>query len=561
MNQESKDIIFSVQELSRSYGKRQVLSGITLGFYRGAKIGVIGRNGSGKSTLLRIIGQEDKEFDGTVTFQKGIRVGYVPQEPRLDESKDVRGNIEDGVGPVRSLLREFDQVTARMAETLDDAEMQKVTDRMAVLQERIEEVGGWELDRHIDQAMHALHCPPGDAKISILSGGEKRRVALCRALMSYPDILLLDEPTNHLDADTVAWLEAHLGAYAGTVLLVTHDRYFLDNIVGWMLEIDRGRGNPFQGNYSEYLAQKSRMLAQEERAESTRQKEIERELEWIRQSPRARMKKNKARVTAFDKLMEESYERQAELPAIPIPPGQRLGERVIRFEGVSKAYGDRVLFRALSFELPPGGIVGVIGPNGSGKTTLLRLIVGSERPDAGTIDIGPTVEVCYVDQSREDLDGRNTVYREISEGYDTFKVGKKDVNARAYVSRFGFVGEDQEKRVGELSGGQRNRVQMAKMLRRGGNVVLLDEPTNDLDIPTLRLLEEALQAFPGCAVVVSHDRYFLDRVATNILAFEESGRVRYFEGPYAAYSEQMAAEREERGEPEAVRGTHRRFRS
>ncbi len=561
MTTETREVIFTAKNVSRAYGKKQVLSGITLGFYRGAKIGIIGRNGSGKSTLLRIIAGEDKQFDGAIAFNKGIRVGFVPQEPRLDETKDVRGNIEEGVKPVRTLLAEFESVSHKIGEALDAGEMQRACDRLASLQENIDRIEGWELDRHIDQAMHALHCPPGDADVKLLSGGEKRRVALCRTLMSAPDVLLLDEPTNHLDADTVAWLETHLALYAGTVLLITHDRYFLDNVVGWMLELDRGRGAPFEGNYSQYLEQKAKLMAIEERSEVARQKVIERELEWIRQSPRARMKKSKARITAFNDLVDQSYEKAVDLPELPIPPGQRLGDRVIRLDRVSKSYGARKLFHDVSFELPPGGIVGVIGPNGAGKTTLLRMIVGTEKADKGALEVGPTVEICYLDQGRETLRDENTVYKEISEGYDVFKVGKKEVNSRAYVSRFGFTGEDQEKRVGELSGGQRNRVLMARMLRRGGNVVLLDEPTNDLDIPTLRLLEESLQAFPGCAVVVSHDRYFLDRVATHILAIDGDGSARYFEGSYQAYAEKLAQERAARGEAEAARGTHRRFRS
>jgi ATP-binding cassette ChvD family protein len=558
---DTKQIIFSVQDLHRSYGKKEVLRGITLGFYAGAKIGIIGANGSGKSTLLRIIAGADDGYEGKVTLAKGVRVGYVPQEPKLDETKTVRGNIEDGVAAIRGLIEEYNAVADSLGGDLDEDATQKAYDRMAELQETIESVEGWELDRHIEQAMHALGCPPGDSQVSTLSGGEKRRVAICRMLLAHPDILLMDEPTNHLDADTTAWLERHLAEYHGTVLLITHDRYFLDNVVGWMLEIDRGRANPFEGNYSSYLDQKAKLQEAEARAEVSRQRTIARELEWIRQSPRARQSKSKARVAAFHKLQEETYEKVSDLPALSIPCTTRLGERVLEVKNVTKRFGKRTVIDDLSFSIPPGGIVGVIGPNGAGKTTLLRMIVGLEKPDAGTIEVGPTVSAVYADQSRQDLGPKNTVYEEISEGYDVFKVGKVEVNCRAYVARFGFQGEDQEKKVGELSGGQRNRVQMAKMLRRGGNLVLLDEPTNDLDIPTLRLLEDALEAFPGSAVVVSHDRYFLDRVATHILAFDGGGHARYFEGSYQAYADRVREERLERGESaEEKKGTHRRFR-
>ncbi|MFN0059626.1 MAG: energy-dependent translational throttle protein EttA [Planctomycetota bacterium] len=558
---DNKEIIFSVQNLSRSYGRKEVLSGITLGFYAGAKIGIIGKNGSGKSTLLKIIAGVDDGFDGKMTKIKGVTIGYVPQEPQLDDAKTVRENIEIAVKPIRQLLHDFEEVSAKLGEPLDDDAMQAAYDRMGKLQEQIEHVDGWELDRHLDQAMHALDCPPPELQVSVLSGGERRRVAICRTLLAHPDILLMDEPTNHLDADTTAWLERHLADYPGTVMLVTHDRYFLDNVVGWMLEMDRGRAVPFEGNYSEYLAQKDKLLEAEQRAEESRRKAIQEELEWIRQSPRARQKKSKARISAFNDLVASNYDRVRELPALPIPPGGRLGDRVIRFTNVSKSYGGRMLIKNLTFELPPGGIVGVIGPNGAGKTTLLRLIVREDKPDEGTVEIGPTVELCYVDQSRQALKDKNTVYEEISEGYDVFRVGKQEVKTRAYVARFGFVGEEQEKRVGELSGGQRNRLQMAKMLRRGGNVVMLDEPTNDLDIPTLRLLEEALMDFPGCAVVVSHDRYFLDRVATHILAFEGDGNVRLFDGSYQTYAEKIAEELEARGASGDAKGAHRRFRS
>ncbi len=555
-----QEIIFSVQDLRRTYGTKEVLSGVTLGFYYGAKIGIIGRNGSGKSTILKIIAGEDDGYEGVIKKKSGLRIAHVRQEPQLDGTKTVRENIELGVEPIRALLADFEAVSMKLGEDLSDADMQKAYDRMAVLQEQIEQADAWELDRHIDQAMHALHCPPGDSEVEHLSGGEKRRVALCRTLLSHPDVLLLDEPTNHLDAETVGWLEKHLMDYTGTVLVITHDRYFLDNVVGWMLELDQGTGRPFEGNYSDYLEQKQKLLATEQRKESARQRAVKRELEWIRQSPRARQAKNKARIAAFNDLQEQTYDRSEEMAELSFPPGKRLGEKVISFNGVTKAYGDRVLLDDLTFDLPPGGIIGVVGENGAGKTTLLRLIVKEEEPDSGTVEIGDTVEICYVDQSRQDLDGSKTTFEEISEGHDTFRVGRQEVRSRGYVARFGFTGEDQEKLVGDLSGGQRNRLQMAKMLRRGGNVVLLDEPTNDLDIPTLRLLEEALMGYPGCAIVVSHDRYFLDRLATHILAFEGDGQVRFFEGSYQAYAEHLAEERKSRGEAAETKGAHRRFK-
>ncbi|MEM7166534.1 MAG: energy-dependent translational throttle protein EttA [Planctomycetota bacterium] len=560
MSTDSKEIIFSVQDLHKVYGKKEVLAGITLGFYYGAKIGIIGSNGSGKSTLLRVIAGVEKEIDGQVTFKRGTTVGYLPQEPQLDPEKTVRENVEDGAHAVRSLITEYEEITAKLGEDLSDDAMQAAYDRMGELQEKIDQADGWEIDRQIDQAMHALLCPPGDSSVANLSGGEQRRVAICRELLRHPDILLLDEPTNHLDAATTAWLERYLAEYSGTVILVTHDRYFLDNVVGWMLEIEQGTGSPYEGNYSEYLDQKSKQLAQQKRSEGRRQKVLERELEWIRQTPKGRMTKSRARISNFERLVEESEKVAEDAIGLSISPGRRLGDRVAIVQGVSKSYDGKELFHDLSFELPPGGIVGVIGPNGAGKTTLLRLLVGQEEPDTGEVVVGETVDLCYVDQRRQDLEDSKTIFEEISEGYDTFKIGKREINSRSYVARFGFSGEAQEKSVGALSGGQRNRVQMAKMLRRGGNVILLDEPTNDLDIPTLRLLEEALMSFPGCAVVVSHDRYFLDRVATHILAFEESGDVRYFEGSYQAYADRMEAERKERGEKEPTAGTFRRFK-
>ena len=460
----------------------------------------------------------------------------------------------------RKLLEDYNAVTESLATDLSEDEMQKAYDRMADLQEKIDESDAWEIDRQIDQAMHALSCPPGESEVGHLSGGEKRRIALCRTLLSHPDILLLDEPTNHLDADTVAWLERHLAKFNGTVLLITHDRYFLDNVVGWMLEMDRGRGNPFQGNYSEYLEQKSKQLDVEKRHEEDRQKLLKKELDWIRQTPKARATKSKARVESFHKLQEQVYESRKELPALVIPCETRLGEKVLEVKDMTKGFDGRVLFENLNFSLRPGCIVGVIGPNGAGKTTLMRMVAGLDEPDGGSVELGSTVEICFADQSRQELDDDKSIYQNISEGYDVFNVGKLEVQSRAYVARFGFTGDDQEKKVGHCSGGMRNRVQMAKMLRRGGNLVILDEPTNDLDIPTLRLLEEALEALPGCGVVVSHDRYFLDRVATHILALDGEGSGRFFEGSYQAYAAKMREERIERGEdPDLPKGVHRRF--
>ncbi len=560
MSHDSQEVIFQVQELHRSFGSKHVLKGVTLGFFRGAKIGLIGVNGSGKSTLLKIIAGVDEGYEGSVTIAKGATIGHVPQEPTLDESKTVRENVEVGAAAVRQLLDDYNAVTESLSTDLPDVEMQKAYDRLAQLQEKIDSADAWEIDRQIDQAMHALHCPPGDSAVGHLSGGEKRRVALCRTLLSHPDILLLDEPTNHLDADTTAWLERHLANFEGTVLLITHDRYFLDNVVGWMLEMDRGHGNPFEGNYSQYLEQKQKMFDVEKRQEGERQKLLSKELDWIRQTPRARATKSKARVEAFHRLQEQVYESRNELPALVIPCETRLGEKVLDVVNLTKGFDGRVLFENLSFSLRPGAIVGVIGPNGAGKTTLMRLVAGLDEPDSGSVELGPTVEICFADQNRQDLDDNKTIYQNISEGYDVINVGRLEVQSRAYVARFGFTGEDQEKKVGHCSGGMRNRVQMAKMLRRGGNLVILDEPTNDLDIPTLRLLEEALEALPGCGVVVSHDRYFLDRVATHILALDGEGSGRFFEGSYQAYAERMRQERIERGEdPDLPRGVHRRF--
>ena len=560
MSNDSQEVIFQVQDLHRSFGPKHVLKGVTLGFFRGAKIGLIGVNGSGKSTLLKIIAGDDDGYEGAVTIAKGATIGHVPQEPTLDESKTVRENVEVGAAAMRQLLDDYNTVTESLSKDLSADEMQKAYDRLAELQEKIDDSDAWEIDRQIDQAMHALHCPPGDSAVGHLSGGEKRRVALCRTLISHPDILLLDEPTNHLDADTTAWLERHLADFNGTVLLITHDRYFLDNVVGWMLEMDRGRGNPFEGNYSQYLEQKQKMLAVEKRHEDDRQKLLSKELEWIRQTPRARATKNRARIESFHKLQEKVYESRKDLPALVIPCETRLGDKVLDVKNMKKGFDGRVLFEKLSFSLRPGSIVGVIGPNGAGKTTLMRLVAGLDEPDEGTVELGSTVEICFADQSRQDLDDNKSIYHNISEGYDTINIGKLEVQSRAYVARFGFTGEDQEKKVGHCSGGMRNRVQMAKMLRRGGNLVILDEPTNDLDIPTLRLLEEALEALPGCGVVVSHDRYFLDRVATHILALDGEGSGRFFEGSYQVYAERMRQERIERGEdPDLPQGVHRRF--
>ncbi len=560
MSKDRQEVIFQVQDVYRSFGPKDVLKGVTLGFFRGAKIGLIGVNGSGKSTLLKIIAGVDDGYDGTVTIAKGATIGYVPQEPVLDETKTVRENVEIGAASVRKLLDDYNEVTESLATELSEGETQKAYDKMATLQEKIDDSDAWEIDRQIDQAMHALSCPPGDSEVAHLSGGEKRRIALCRTLLSHPDILLLDEPTNHLDADTVAWLERHLANFNGTVLLITHDRYFLDNVVGWMLEMDRGRGTPFEGNYSQYLEQKTKELDVEKRHEDDRQKLLTKELDWIRQTPKARATKSKARVEAFHRLQEQVYESRKELPALVIPCETRLGDKVLDVNKMSKGFDGRVLFEDLSFSLRPGSIVGVIGPNGAGKTTLMRLVAGLDEPDSGSVELGSTVEICFADQSRQDLNDKKTIYQNISEGYDVFNVGKLEVQSRAYVARFGFTGDDQEKLVGHCSGGMRNRVQMAKMLRRGGNLVILDEPTNDLDIPTLRLLEEALEALPGCGVVVSHDRYFLDRVATHILALDGEGSGRFFEGSYQAYAEKMRQERTDRGEdPDLPRGVHRRF--
>ena len=515
---------------------REILKGIYLAFFPGAKIGVLGANGAGKSTLLRIMAGVDKDFQGDARPADGIRVGYLAQEPELDPAKDVRGNVETAVRAQRALLNDFEALSARFAEPMDDAEMNRLLEKQGALQERIEAQGLWELDRKIDIAMDALRLPPGDADVARLSGGERRRVALCRVLLEQPDLLLLDEPTNHLDAESVAWLERHLREFPGTIVAVTHDRYFLDNVAGWILELDRGAGIPWEGNYSSWLDQKSKRLATEEKQASARQKTLERELDWIRMAPRARHAKQKARITAYEQLRDESERQQEGTAEILIPVPARLGDEVVIAKGVSKGYGDRLLFENLNFALPRGGIVGVIGPNGAGKTTLFRMITGQERPDAGELLVGSTVELAYVDQSRESLEPEHTVYEEISGGQDQLEFGKRVVNARAYCAGFNFRGADQQKKVGTLSGGERNRVHLAKLLKSGGNLLLLDEPTNDLDVDTLRALEDALLGFAGCAVVISHDRWFLDRIATHMLAFEGDSEVYWFEGNFQEYA-------------------------
>jgi len=520
--------IFTTHRLSRRYPPdRQVLSDISLSFLPGAKIGVLGYNGAGKSTLLRIMAGIDTDFDGHAQLARSASVGLLEQEPRLDASKDVRGNVEDGVAEIRALLARFEELSMSYRE--------EIADEFASLQERIDALDGWNLDTTVEIAMDALRCPPGDADVSTLSGGERRRVALCRLLLRAPDLLLLDEPTNHLDAESVAWLEQHLRDYRGTVVAVTHDRYFLDNVAGWILELDRGRGIPYRGNYSSWLERKRERLAAEERQESARRRTIERELEWVRLNASARRTKPKARLNAYEQLLSQERSVRLEEVQIHIPPGPRLGEVVVEAEGLRKAYGDRLLIDDLSFRLPRGGIVGVIGPNGAGKTTLLRMICGQEQPDAGTLRLGETVQLAYVDQSREALDERRTVWEEISGGQEQIRLGERTVSSRAYVAGFNFKGSDQQKRVGNLSGGERNRLHLAKLLRSGANLLLLDEPTNDLDTDTLRALEEALLAFAGCAVIVSHDRWFLDRVATHVLAFEGDSQVRWFEGNFEAY--------------------------
>ena len=526
----SSQYIYSMYRLSRTHPPdKQVLKDISLSFFPGAKIGVLGLNGSGKSTLLRIMAGQDTEYRGEAQLAPGATVGLLEQEPQLDETKDVRGNVEDGVAETRALLDRFNELAANYSD--------ETADEFARIQEKIDAADAWNLDTQLDQAMDALRLPPADAEVTRLSGGERRRVALCRLLLAAPDLLLLDEPTNHLDAESVAWLEQHLEEYKGTIVAVTHDRYFLDNVAGWILELDRGSGLPFKGNYSSWLEQKQERLQQEERQESSRQRTIAAELEWVRQNPKGRRTKSKARLNNYERLLAEERNVKLDSVQIHIPPGPRLGDKVIEAAGVRKGFGDRLLIEELSFSLPPAGIVGIIGANGAGKTTLFRMIVGEEQPDAGAIALGDTVDLAYVDQSRDALDPDKTVWEEISDGYDNIKVGDREIASRAYVAGFNFKGSDQQRKVGVLSGGERNRVHLAKLLRRGGNVLLLDEPTNDLDVDTLRALEEALLAFPGCAVVISHDRWFLDRVATHVLAFEGESQVVWFEGNFEAYEE------------------------
>ena len=529
-----KQVIFSLVNVGKVYPpKKQVLREIYLGFYFGAKIGVLGLNGSGKSSLLRIIAGVDQNYTGEITRSKGYSVGLLEQEPQLDPDKTVKEIVEEGKKELVAMLHEYDAVSNKMGEASPD-ELEKLLEKQAQLQEKIEAANGWELENVLELAMDALRCPPPDAKIGVLSGGEKRRVALCRLMIQEPDILLLDEPTNHLDAESVQWLEQHLQQYKGTVIAVTHDRYFLDNVAGWILELDRGHGIPFQGNYTSWLEQKQVRLEKEEKAESKRRKSLEHELEWIRMSPKARQSKGKARLNRYEELVNQKQDEQAADLEIYIPPGPRLGDVVVECAGVSKAYGDKVLYENVNFSLPKGGIVGVIGPNGAGKTTMFRMIIGKEKPDAGTIKIGETVTLGYVDQDRS-LDPNKSVYDIISEGHETIMLGKTEVNARAYCARFNFAGTDQQKKVKDISGGERNRVHLARMLKEGANLIILDEPTNDLDINTLRALEEGLERFAGCAVISSHDRWFLDRIATHIMAFEGDSKVVWFEGNYSEY--------------------------
>jgi sulfate-transporting ATPase len=535
MANESQKIIYTMIGVSKYHEKRPILKDISLSYFYGAKIGVIGLNGSGKSSLLRIMADVDKEFNGQTILTPGFTIGFLEQEPKLDETKKVQEVVEEGVQEMVDLLKEFNRISERFSEPLLEEEMNRLIERQGEVQGKLDALDAWDLDSRLEMAMDALRCPPGDTPVKVLSGGERRRVALCRLLLRKPDILLLDEPTNHLDAETVAWLEQHLKRYDGTVIAVTHDRYFLDNVAGWILELDRGEGIPWKGNYSSWLEQKENRLRLEEKAESERRRTLQRELEWIRMSPKGRHAKSKARITSYETLLADESEKVTKELEIYIPPGPRLGGVVIESRGVTKAYGDRILMENLSFSLPPGGIVGIIGPNGAGKTTLLRLITGQENPDSGTIRMGETVKMAYVDQSRDILDPEKTIWEVISEKQDTIQLGSRQINSRAYVARFNFSGADQQRKVGVLSGGERNRVHLARMLKEGANVLLLDEPTNDLDVNTLRALEQALENFAGSVVVVSHDRWFLDRIATHILAFEGESNIVWFEGNYSEY--------------------------
>jgi sulfate-transporting ATPase len=560
VTQFDKGYIFNLQKVRKVIDRREILKGITLAFLPGAKIGVIGRNGSGKSTLLRIMAGVDRDIEGEAVLADGYTVGYVPQEPVLDPAKTVKEVVDEAVAHIHDLLARQDRINEKLGQDLSPDDMQDALDALTRVQEEIERCDGWEVDRHVEIAMDALRCPPPDALIGRLSGGEKRRVALCRTLLLHPDMLLLDEPTNHLDAETVAWLERHLAEYHGTVILVTHDRYFLDNVVTWMLEIDAGRGVPYEGNYSAYLEQRSARLATADKQQASLQKVLARELEWIRTNPKGRNAKSKARIANYDRLQSQVADTSDDSVDILLPPGPRLGDRVISARGLTKRFGKRTLFEGLDLELPPGGIVGIVGPNGAGKTTLLRMIIGTEKPDAGTLELGASAVVTYVDQGRENLAGDRTVFQEITGGADEIKFGEKWIKSRAYCARFNFRGPDQQKMVKDLSGGERNRLQLAKLLRGGGNVILLDEPTNDLDVETLRVLEEAIQSFAGCLVVVTHDRYFLDRVATHILALDGEGGARWFEGNYQAWAERVREERLARGEnPDLPRGPVRRI--
>ncbi|MBQ8750369.1 MAG: energy-dependent translational throttle protein EttA [Alphaproteobacteria bacterium] len=532
----SYQYIYVMQNLSKVFpGGKELFKNISLSFFPGAKIGVLGVNGAGKSTLLKIMAGVDKEFNGEAWAQEGVKIGYLEQEPKLDASKTVMENVMDGLGDTVALLKRFEEVSMKFAEPMTDDEMNALIEEQASLQEKIDAVNGWDIERTVQIAMDALRCPPSDADVTKLSGGEKRRVALCRLLLSKPDMLLLDEPTNHLDAESVAWLEHHLRDYKGTIVMVTHDRYFLDNVTGWILELDRGQGIPYEGNYTSWLEQKQKRIEQEAREESARQKTLANELEWIRKNPKARQAKSKARINAYEELLAESSKEQITQAYINIPMTERLGDMVIEAKNISKAYGEKVLIDDLSFKIPKGAIVGIIGPNGAGKTTLFRMITGQEKPDSGEIIIGQTVDLGYVDQSRDELDANKNIWEEISDGLDIIELGKKQMPSRAYVGQFNFKGTDQQKKIGQLSGGERNRVHLAKMLKKGANVILLDEPTNDLDVDTLRSLEEGIMNYPGCVLVTSHDRWFLDRLATHILAYEDDGHVEWFEGNFEDY--------------------------